>query len=212
MNWQEIDLNIYPRRHLFNVFKNHPIPFFSVVVNLNITPLKPFTKTLDFGFFIPLSYIITLAINDIPQFRHRIINDKLIEFEKIDPGFTVLLENDLFCFCNSKFLPNFFDYANYTKEMIAKVKINPDYSSGDKNNMFFMTSSPWFSFTSVTHPYSEKYATIPIISIGKYFKQGDSLMLPFGLQIHHSIADGIHAAKLFEKIELMSQNPQEYLK
>ncbi len=211
MTYTEIDLNNYPRKGMFLVFKDHQIPFFSVTVNIEITEFKSYTKKLDFGFFIPLSYLITKAVNQIPEFRHRIIGDKLVEFPQIEPGFTVLLDNDCFSFCDSLYFPTYLDYASYTEQQIQQVKINPDSSTGEKNNRFFLTNIPWFSFTSITHPFSTEYATVPIISIGKYFIQGKSLMLPIAVQIHHAIADGIHVAKFFQVLENMCRNPESYL-
>jgi chloramphenicol O-acetyltransferase type A len=206
MNYTEIDLNTYSRQGMFYVFKDNEIPFFSVTVNIEITEFISYTKKQDYGFFIPLSYLITKTVNEIPQFKHRIINDKLVEFKQIEPGFTVLLDNECFSFCDSLYHPNYLDYAKYTREQIEQVKINPDSSTGDKNNQFFMSNIPWFSFTSITHPFSTEYATVPVISIGKYFTQGNSIMLPLGVQIHHAIADGIHVAKFFQKLENMCQN------
>jgi chloramphenicol O-acetyltransferase type A len=211
MTYQEIDLNNYPRQGMFYAFKDREIPFFSVTVNIEITTFLSFTKQIKSGFFIPLSYLITKTVNEIPQFKHRIIGDKLVEFTQIEPSFTVLLENETFSFCDSKYFPTYCDYAEYTREQIERVKINPDSSTGEKNNRFFLTNIPWYSFTSITHPFSQEYATVPVIALGKYFQQNNSIMLPIGVQIHHAIADGIHVAKFFQKLENMCHNSEDYL-
>ena len=55
--------------------------------------------------------------------------------------------------------------------------------------MFFISNLPWFSFTSITHPYDKKYGSIPVVSIGKYCEQNENLVIPIGIQVHHGLVD-----------------------
>lgn len=65
--------------------------------------------------------------------------------------------------------------------------------------------------TSIVHPYSRQYGSIPVISIGKYFTQGNSLMLPIGLQVHHGLVDGIHVGRFYTNLTEMCTTPGNWL-
>lgn len=74
--------------------------------------------------------------------------------------------------------------------------------------MFFITSVPWFSFTAFTHPYDEKYGSIPILTIGKYFNEGDRTLLPVSVQVHHGLVDGIHVGRFYDRLRCLLEDSQ----
>lgn len=129
----------------------------------------------------------------------------------MDPGHTVLLDDETFSFCDSKFFEDFHTYYEYAIARIEEVKNRPDQNNADKNHMFFITSIPWFSFTSFVHPYDKLYSSIPIITIGKYFEQGDSWLIPIAIQVHHGVVDGLHVGKYYACMEELCKNPEVVL-
>ena len=208
---KKIDLDNYNRRGLFNSFKDRDIPYFSTTCNIEIQNLKKFVKLRNISFFVSFSYIISVSVNRIPQLRHRIIDGELYEFKIVDPGYTVLLDDETFSFCDSKFFEDFDTYYEYAIARIEEVKNRPDQNNADKNHMFFITSIPWFSFTSFVHPYDKLYSSIPIITIGKYFEQGDSWLIPIAMQVHHGVVDGFHVGKYYDCLEKLCKNPEVVL-
>ena len=208
---KKIDPDNYNRRGLFNSFKDRDIPYFSTTCNIEIQNLKKFVKLRSISFFVSLSYIISVSVNRIPQLRHRIIDGELYEFKIVDPGYTVLLDDETFSFCDSKFFEDFHTYYEYAIARIEEVKNRPDQNNADKNHMFFITSIPWFSFTSFVHPYDKLYSSIPIITIGKYFEQGDSWLIPIAIQVHHGVVDGLHVGKYYDCLEELYKNPEVVL-
>ena len=204
---RKIDLARYKRRELFDAFKDRHVPYFSTSCNLNIKFLKEFLDKYHLGFFVPVSFLISKSVNAVPELRQRIINNELFEFDKVDPGYTVLLDDETFSFCDSRFFETFEEYREYAAMRIAEVKKRPDRGTGEKHHMFFISNMPWFSFTSVVHPYYEKYGSIPIVSIGRCFEQGDKLMMPVGIQVHHGIVDGIHVGRFYEHLSRMCHDP-----
>ncbi|MDL2124008.1 MAG: chloramphenicol acetyltransferase [Deltaproteobacteria bacterium] len=208
---KKIDLDNYNRRGLFNSFKDRDILYFSTTCNIEIQNLKKFVKLRNISFFVSFSYIISVSVNRIPQLRHRIIDGELYEFKIVDPGYTVLLDDETFSFCDSKFFEDFHTYYEYAIARIEEVKNRPDQNNADKNHMFFITSIPWFSFTSFVHPYDKLYSSIPIITIGKYFEQGDSWLIPIAIQVHHGVVDGFHVGKYYDCLEELCKNPEVVL-
>lgn len=208
---RKIDLANYRRRGLFEAFKDREIPFFSTTSLVDITRLHAWAKEHEYGFFVPASYLISCAVNQIPEFRQRIVGGELYEFDVVHPGFTVLLDDDTFSFCDAQHLDKFSAYAELARAKVTEIKRSPDRSTGEKHQMFFITSLPWFSFTSVTHPSDRQYGSIPIVTLGKYFLQEQRLLIPVGIQVHHAIVDGIHVGRFYEQFSALCQEPTKWL-
>ena len=98
---KKINLENYKRRKLLEVFKDYQFPHFSTTSNVNITNLKEFVERNKCGFFLSISFLLSKSLNLVPELRYRIIDGELFEFEQVDPGFTVLLEDKTFSFCGS---------------------------------------------------------------------------------------------------------------
>ena len=187
------------------------IPFFSTTSHVDITNLKKFIDSHKSGFFLAISFLITKSVNLIPELRHRIIDGDLFEFSRVDPGYTVLLDDETFSFCDSNYVDSFKEYRELSEAKIKAVKDCPDHGFEEKHHMFFITNIPWFSFTSIVHPYDKKYGYIPVIAIGKYFKEGDKLLVPIGIQVHHGLVDGIHVGKFYQNLSNMCYSPEVWL-
>jgi chloramphenicol O-acetyltransferase type A len=208
---QKIDLATYKRRGMLEAFKDRDIPFFSTTSHVDITNLKKFIDSHKSGFFLAISFLITKSVNLIPELRHRIIDGDLFEFSRVDPGYTVLLDDETFSFCDSSYVDSFKAYSELSAAKIKAVKDCPDHGFEEKHHMFFITNIPWFSFTSIVHPYDKKYGYIPVIAIGKYFKEGDKLLVPIGIQVHHGLVDGIHVGKFYQNLSNMCYTPEVWL-
>lgn len=208
---KKIDLDHYPRRALYEVFKDRDVPFLSVTSMVDITELKRHVDERRCGFFVSTSFLITKAVNAVPELRHRIIDGGLYEYNLVDPGFTVLLEDRTFSFCDAKYFAGFEEYRQHANAAIQAVKESPDISSGEKHHLFFISNLPWFSFTSITHPYAKQYASIPVISLGKYFEQNGRLLIPVGIQVHHGLVDGIHIGDFYQLLAKLCASLEDSL-
>ena len=202
-----IDLENYSRRRVFDAFKDRDIPTYSITSLVNITAFKPFTKELDYGFFVPFSFLLSKAVNSIPEFRHRIVDGNIHEFERVHPGYTVLQQDRTFAFCNSLHFDDFAEYGPHAKEEIRRSQENPICDTGVKHHMFFISNLPWVSFTAITHPFDHQSSSIPIISMGKYFSQGGQLLMPVGVQVNHALVDGIHLGDFYNLLNDFCANP-----
>lgn len=208
---RKIDLETYKRRASFEAFKNRDVPYFSTTSNVDITSLKEFVDRNEYGFFVPISFLISKSVNLVPELRHRIVNGELFQCTRVDPGYTVLLDDETFSFCDSRHFEYFGEYREHANARINEVKKCPDRGTREKQHVFFISNIPWFSFTSIVHPYYEKYGSIPIVSIGKYSEQGNKFTVPIGIQVHHGVVDGIHVGKFYKHLSSMCHNPAVWL-
>jgi chloramphenicol O-acetyltransferase type A len=200
----EINLQNYARKGMFDVFANKQIPVFSTTFTLDITHFKKSIANQKLKFFITISHVLSCVVNNIPAFKHRIIEGKLFEFDVIHPGYTVLLQDQqTFSFCASTFNVDFNTYYQGALLDIEKVLTTIDVSNNDKNHLFFITAIPWFSFTSFSHPYDPENGAIPIITLGKYYAENGQLKLPLSIQVHHGVIDGVHVGQFYEQLQTL---------
>jgi len=197
---RKIDLTCYKRLGMFQAFKDREMPCFSITCNVDITELVRFTKAKGYRFFISMSYALSRAFNSLPELRQRLIGSELYEFKVVHPSYTVLLDDTNFSFCDSLYMEDFGAYYEHAARRIEAVRQCPDCGKGEKHHSFFITNLPWFSFTSITHPYDKSYASVPVVSMGKYFRQGERILLPVGVQVHHGIVDGYHVGLFYEQL------------
>lgn len=188
-----INLETYPRRHIYEHFLDYEIPFTSRTTQLDITNLKNYIQNINLKFSLVFSFLLTRATNHVPELRHRIQDDILVEFDKIIPSFTVLSKEKVIYFSKGTYTDNFqHDYNhNHLVNEEASKGFNQIHGA-ESQGQIFITNIPWYSFTSIQHPYSRKNASIPIFSIGKIYEENGRTKVPLGIQSHHSIIDGYH--------------------
>lgn len=208
-----IDIENWKRKNHYNYFKQLDYPHFNVCGNLDITKFYRYIKESKNPFFISLLFTATKTANDIKEFRYRIRGDNVVEHETVNPSFTVMSENEVFGFCTVKFMDKFSDFKTITSNRIEKAKNN--VSLEDElgiDDLIYITSIPWVSFTNITHPIQmSPVDSIPRISWGKYFEENGKIKLPFSVQAHHALVDGVHVGQYFTTIQEIINNPVKYL-
>jgi chloramphenicol O-acetyltransferase type A len=210
---REIDLQNWPRRQHFEFFRTFDHPHFNLCANVEMTAFYPAVKQRSVSFTIAFVYVITRAANDIPEFRYRIRGDKVVEHEFVNASTTILTDDDLFSFCPFEYCEDFAQFAQAAAQMIAQVKYHPTLEDEPgQDNVLFMTSIPWVSFTGVIHPLNlQSPDSIPRLAWGKYFKEGDKLKIPLSVHAHHALVDGVHVGRFYEAVQLYLDQPELYL-
>ena len=210
---RNIDMQTWSRRNHFRLFSTFNHPHFSMCVNVDVTAFYPFVKRNGYSLTVSMVYLISRASNAIPEFRQRIRGDQVVEHEIVSPSFSILTDVDLFSFCAVEYVENFSEFARRAEKNIADVKAHPDLEANpEKDELLYMTSIPWVSFTSFTHPMQFHPAdSIPRFAWGKYFQEGDTWKMPLSVQGHHAIMDGIHVGRYYETLQDYLHHPDVVL-
>jgi len=208
-----IDMQTWSRRNHFRVFSTFNHPHFSMCVNVDVTAFYPFVKRHGYSLTVSMVYVISRASNAIPEFRQRIRGDQVVEHEIVSPSFSILTDVDLFSFCAVEYAAHFSEFARRAEKNIADVKAHPDLEANpEKDEMLYMTSIPWVSFTSFSHPMQFHPAdSIPRFAWGKYFQEGDTWKMPLSVQGHHAVMDGIHMGRFYETLQDYVHHPEVVL-
>ena len=198
----KIDLETYPRRRLFEHFISFEIPITARTLQIDVTGLRSFTKRKALRFSLTLGFLLTRASNYVPELRHRIQDGVPVDYDWIIPSFTVLSEDQIVYFSKGVFTDSFEDDYPRNVEINARAALGLDQLTGPENQgQIFITSVPWYSFTSIQPPYSRENASIPIFSIGKIYEDNGRIKAPLGIQSHHAFVDGYHIGRFMEILE-----------
>jgi len=204
-----VDMQQWLRRDHFEFFNTFNHPHFNMCANIDITRLHAFSKGRGISSTVAILYVISRAANAIPEFRYRMQDGNVVEYETVSPSFTILLNNELFGFCLIDYCPEFITFAVRATSAITDARDNPTLKDPtDRQDLLYMTAIPWVSFTSFTHPmrlHPSDY--IPRFAWGKYYQDGDCLMMPLSVQGHHALMDGIHIGRYYGVIQEYLDDP-----
>jgi len=207
-----IDMQTWSRRQHFELFSTYDYPYFGLCANVDLTAFFPAVKQRGYSLTVAIVYVIARASNAIPEFRYRIREGKVIEHEIVNPGFTILVEEDVFSFCLVDYVEDFSAFAAKAAERIAFVKEHPWVHSVPQDDVLYMTAIPWVSFTSFMHPlHLHPVDSVPRFAWGKFLEDGEYLKMPLGVQAHHGVMDGIHMGRYYAKVQDYLHHPDSVL-
>jgi len=207
-----LDLEHWPRREQFELFKTFGSPYFSITADVDITEYR---NALPKGgrFTVGLVYALASAANTVPEFRQRIRGDDVIEFDIVHPSIIVLNDDEAFRFCVFRYASDFGEFSKDAPERMDRARVATSmFNFEDQDDFLFLTGLPWISFTGVMHASpTQKPDSVPRIAWGKYRQVGERIMLPLNVQVHHALVDGIHVARFYAKVEEILSHAEEWL-
>jgi chloramphenicol O-acetyltransferase type A len=201
-----IDLETWKRKEHFNFFYRMDYPQFNICLNLDISNFLVFTKENKLSFYYSMIYSVTHVVNSIDDFKYRIRDGKVVLHDKIHPSFTYMNnddENELFKMITVDLKDDIFEFEKTAKETSLKQS---DYFRLDKligrDDLIYITCIPWISFTHISHTITiNKNDSVPKISWGKFYMDGDKVLLPFSIQVNHALMDGFQIGKYVEQLQ-----------
>ena len=210
---QQVNLETWPRREHFALFRTFDHPHFNMCANVDLTAFTPALKQRGVSFTVGIVYVVSRAANAIPEFRYRIQADRVVEHEVVHPSVTILVDKNLFSFCTMNYIENFSEFAVSAAGRIAYVKEHPTLKNEPgQDNLLYITALPWVSFTSFAHPMQLHPAdSVPRFAWGKLFTEGMLLKMPLSVQGHHALMDGIHMGRFYEKAQEYFHKPETVL-
>ncbi len=208
-----IDVESWPRREHFRLYRGFEFPHVNICVQLDITALWANRARTSASPTVILVYTITKAANRVPEMRQRIRGEQLVEHEVIHPLITVLGDDDLFGVVTLTYDACFATFASKAAEILAKAKegtsLNefPHDQEGKfvRDDLLSITILPWLAFTGFAITRKPQVDCIPLLAFGKVQASGDRYLLPFFVNFHHALADGLHVARFVKYIEEEAQ-------
>jgi len=205
-----IDLEKWPRKTHFEFFDRAADPYIDVTVQMDITPFLKYVKDHGHKFFPSAFYCFVKGVNETEEFRCRILEDRVVKYDRIHGDLTVPIEGERFAFCKVEYSDNIREFIKATGAAQEEAKKQTELVPNDWLDVVWVSCSPWFSFTSMSAPTADrKMRSIPLILVGKYYEQGGKTLLPVGLKVNHALIDGLHIGKLLAHFENSFKTPEK---
>lgn len=216
MKFNVIDFDKWERTPYFNHFSNNLKCTYSITSNIDITALLFILKEKQLKFYPTFIYIISKVVNSNKEFRFSFDNNKnLGYFEEMNPCYTIFHEDDK-TFSNiwSEYSEDFSLFYKIALNDLDTYKNVKGINAKDNQplNVFPISCTPWVTFTGFNlNVYNDGNYLLPIITIGKFFKENNKTLLPLALQCHHGVADGYHSSKFINDVQYLALNYNKWL-
>lgn len=179
-------------------------------VLLDITALLKHIKEVGWKFYPTIIFLLSKVVNRHTEFRMAIKDNELVIWNEVHPSYTIFHnETETFSSLWSHYDGNIHHFQHVYAEDMARYGNNLSYwPKGESlENIFFVSAIPWVSFTSFNINVANMQNFFsPMFTIGKYYNQDGKVMLPLAVQVHHSVCDGFHVARLINELQEISDN------
>ncbi|HEV7473401.1 MAG TPA: chloramphenicol acetyltransferase [Pyrinomonadaceae bacterium] len=209
-----LDTTTWARREVFEFFRGFDKPYFNICTQLDITKLLALVRNRpEVSLMLAYHYFALRVANEIEPFRYRLREGKVLVHDVIHGGTTVLLPDENFTLA-------YFDYdENFEKFMAAAVRAMKEVVSGDgafkpdpSDDRIHFTTLPWVSFTSFSHARNwGREDSVPKIAFGRFIKDNQRTLLPFSVEVHHALMDGLHVGRYVTRLEEVLATPEEFV-
>lgn len=211
MSFEVVDMKNWSRKEHFEHYVSNIPCTYSMTVKLDITQIKRRQQKL----YPTMIYYIATIVNRHPEFRTAINEkDEVVIFDEIHPSYTVFHKNtetfstiwteydsDYETFCAS-YEQDILEYGN-REGLFVKANI--------PENNFPVSMIPWTTFEGFHLNLQKGYHyLLPIFTMGKYYEENSTFLLPLAIQVHHAVCDGFHLCRFVNELqELINQNPDQ---
>jgi len=201
-----VDLTTWNRKDVHEFFRNFEDPFFNVTVTVDVTVLVSLCKERGYSFAAACLFFSQLTANEIREFRIRMVDGELVEYDEVEATQTILQDDESFSFCYFRNQPDLSSFISDAKTSVEKyLELRSFDVEQHRHDLIYHSILPWLPFTSFKHATSARAdQTVPRIVFGQYTPDATGrLRMPVCVEVNHSIMDGIHVGKYFK---LLQQN------
>ena len=214
MSRKFIDMTRYPRLDHFRHFIAMQQPCVSITSQVDITGWLSRLKVSGCPFFLSFQYAVVRAANRIPEFRQRIVDEEIVEYDYCNPSYIVSLPDDTYRYCNvnvNQPFVRYFEESRLKQEAVLHAEHLEE--EGDVLSYLFISCVPWFNYTEAMMPCpggsfsnpsfcwggykTEKYLALEHGQVTEKVKAS----IPVTLFFNHALIDGIHVGRFFENLD-----------
>jgi len=195
-----IELPTWARKDHFAFFRKFEEPFFGFTVQIDCTEAYLLSKQNDYSFFLYYLHKSLLAVNQVEEFRTRIIDGEVWQYDQVNASPTIQRTDNTFGYAYFDFEENFEAFAAKAKIEIEQVQ----HATGLKTaltgeNVIHYSSIPWIDFTGLSHARAFSHEdSIPKICFGKMTIKDDRRYMPMSVHAHHGLMDGYHISQYID--------------
>ncbi len=201
-------LSDYPRRAHYEFYRSHPSPFYSVTFLLDATRLRARLADERAPVYAGLCWHFHRALQALPAFRVRLLDDALVLHDGLRMGMTVPAPRRTFTFATFDWEPDWARFSAGARDVLARASAQVDLSGGAEPDFAYYTALPKIPFLAFTHVTPmDPTAGQPGTAFGRIGARGDGFVVPVGVQVNHLFIDGGDLGDLYEAAQESFANP-----
>ncbi|HID5770372.1 TPA: type A chloramphenicol O-acetyltransferase [Klebsiella pneumoniae] len=199
-----VDISQWHRKEHFEAFQSVAQCTYNQTVQLDITAFLKTVKKNKHKFYPAFIHILARLMNAHPEFRMAMKDGELVIWDSVHPCYTVFHEQtETFSSLWSEYHDDSRQFLHIYSQDVACYGENLAYfPKGFIENMFFVSANPWVSFTSFDlNVANMDNFFAPVFTMGKYYTQGDKVLMPLAIQVHHAVCDGFHVGRMLNELQ-----------
>ena len=204
MKYTKIDLNEWSRGKLFQTYIDSMRVVMSLTADIDVGPLLKFTKANGLKFYPAMIWAVSKTVNARGEFRYGWDADgNLIRWDYVSPSYADFHKDDENCTKTvTEYSEDIFEFhARFLKDK-EKYKNVRGFAENQPPNFFDVSCLPWLCYRHFDmHVFDEGKFLAPVVTWGKYEREGERRPMPLTLNIHHAVADGFHLARFFIELQ-----------
>lgn len=209
-----LDLESWSRRELFDFFIDYSNPYFNVCAQVDVTKLVTLVRARS-GVRVSsaIHYFALRVANEIEPFRYRLEDRKVVVYDVVHGGTTVMKPNETFAYAYFDYQPDFEEFTETMGKAVDEIRNDTGpLKPTMRDDVIYHTTLPWISFTSFAHARTKgRGDSIPRIVFGKFITEAERLMLPISIEVHHALMDGLHVGRYLGRLEEALADPEAFI-
>ncbi|HEX3280018.1 MAG TPA: chloramphenicol acetyltransferase [Pyrinomonadaceae bacterium] len=208
-----LDVTTWSRRDLFRFFIGYDNPYFNICLRLDVTEVLSWLRRRPkVSVSLANHYFALRVANEVEPFHYRLQGEQVLVHEVINGGTTVLLPDESFTFAYFDYHEDFDEFMTGAQKSVARTIAHPTFEPTPRDNLIYFTTLPWLSFTSFAHARKRgRGDSVPRIAFGKFVKENDRTLMPFSVEVHHALMDGLHVGRYVNRLQEVLDNPEGFL-
>ncbi|MCB9543470.1 MAG: hypothetical protein H6703_13615 [Myxococcales bacterium] len=204
-----LDLDTWPRRAQFELFRRYELPFFNVCAEVEATATRAACRARGVSFDLACWFACQRVVNAVEPYRYRLRGERVVIHEVIGITITRAAADDTFVFCHIGPHDDFAAFVAEADAVLARQKPGaPLDARPEVDDVIHGTTLPWLRFTSLSHARRvDAGDSVPKIAFGRCTRVGEAELLPVSVEVHHALMDGVHVARFFERLGALLAAP-----
>lgn len=218
-SYKVIDVEKRKRKTQFKWFNSFDNTTYGLDVRMDVTNIVNYSKKTKTSFFINFLYCLTVALNEIDEFRLRYVNNEVRLYDYINPTYTITCIDGTYNNGKHLFTRSYSLFYTRCHEEVEKQKVNTNhsetYNDSSLYDEFYFSCLPQLDFIGMTHPmiYGDKSSQSCIRALwGKFVLENDRYKMTLNLTASHALLDGVPMAKGFNRTQEIIDNFENFIK
>lgn len=198
-----IDMETWDRREYFEAYLDMDLPYINIGANVDVTNLMAHARRTGLSSYLTLVFLAHQTAESIVNFRYRIADGRPMVNERMSLTFTHVPDGrELFINVAVDPPDDLLGFHAAARAEIARQGTIPGVKEMQgRLDIISYSVIPWIQYTHFVRTIAKAGVdSNPKMSWGRFFTEGDRTMVPFSVQVHHGLMDGIHIGMYFEAL------------